>query len=148
MINPFDWTEYLHQIVHNHNVICWPPPSSEDSRKSLLQLAPNNAYETLFEFYKYTNGLNVRWLTIFPCTNVPPTPAVKLLDANDIYLTSYLGGSEELLEIFVVFADIGDEAVAVIDRRDGTIWYEEDGELVQTDLSLQSFISTCLMEMQ
>ena len=47
---------------------------------------------------------------------------------------------------FVVFAEIGTGTCAVYDKRDGTIWYEEDGQLNQTDLSFEEFIETCVIE--
>lgn len=68
--------------------------------------------------------------------------------ANDPRLTSFLAQDAELLRRFLVFAGLNAGGCAVIDRADGSLWYEEQDELHQTSLTLPTFIETCLREVR
>lgn len=69
-----------------------------------------------------------------------------LLRANDPHQTAFLGDDENLLKRFLVFASLDAGNCAVFDRAGDTIWHEEEGELLQTSLSLSDFIETLLRE--
>lgn len=47
---------------------------------------------------------------------------------------------------FLVFAELVGADFGVSDRTDATIWYSEEDDLKQTDLSLIEFVSACLRE--
>lgn len=65
---------------------------------------------------------------------------------NDPTPTPCLAKDVALLGRFLVFSDIGGGDCAVIDRGDESIWYEEGGELHQTDLDIVSFVDVSLQE--
>lgn len=99
-------------------------------------------------FYKITNGLAAGSFKILPIEDETDKKRTwdSLQRANDVRTTRFLGRSVQMLESFIVFADIGVGRAAAISRSDGSIWYEDDGELRQTDLSLEAFIETSLRE--
>lgn len=104
--------------------------------------------EALEEFYKITNGLSAGSFKILPVVDAADIKRTwdSVQRANDAGSTKFLARSSELLKRFIVFAEIGPGRAAAFDRTDGSIWYEEDAELRQTNLSLEGFIETVLRE--
>lgn len=102
----------------------------------------------LLELYQYCNGLTFRWFKVLPIEDKQNTKQNwdGLRRTNDPRKTEYLGKNQELLQRFLIFADLSARTCAAIDRVDGSIWYEEDGELHQTDFSILEFIDTCSKE--
>jgi len=102
----------------------------------------------LVEFYCITNGLTCDYFKIFPIED--PKNIKKTWDGikrnNEIETTKFLQSNAELLQKFLVFAEIGAEKCAVYNKNDFTIWYEDAGKLNQTDLSLREFINLMLLE--
>lgn len=123
------------------------PPASELSReKARRQVVGLPA--ALEELYAVTNGLSAGSFKILPLEDTADIKRTwdSVQRANDAQSTKFLARSPELLKRFVVFADIGVGQAAVFDRTDGSIWYEESGELRQTDLSLEAFVESVLRE--
>lgn len=106
--------------------------------------------QDLWDFYARTNGLDSGWLKVLPLADATTIKRTwdSLQRANDPSKTAYFGGDEELLHRFLIFAALDAVRCAAFDRSDGTIWYEEDGELQQTDLNLSDFIELCLREVR
>lgn len=103
----------------------------------------------LKELYQITNGLSYGWFRVFPIedkSNIKRTWD-SIQKANNPQTSKYLDGNDELLGRFLAFCEIGGGNVAVIDRNDFSIWFEED-ELHQTDLSLYEFIETTFREVK
>lgn len=138
-----EWSSYVDSIVNTYNVIAWPAASRSevDSSMAILRIMDID-----FRcFYLCANGINLEWFTIFPCISPPFAPSHSLRDVNDPSTTTYLGSDKDMLARFCVFASIGD-GIAAYDRTDGSIWYEDGCELVQTNLSLRQFISVCIKD--
>ena len=98
-------------------------------------------------FFVVTNGLSYEWfriLTIEDSKNIKHTWD-SIQKANNVEKSKF-DVDEEFLDRFVIFAEIGGGACAVFDKSDGSIWYEENGNLNRTDLSLAKFIETSLLE--
>jgi hypothetical protein len=98
--------------------------------------------------YRVTNGLSANAFKILPIEDPADTKRTwdGICRANDPRATRFLARSSELLDRFIVFADIGVGRAAAIDRTEGSIWYEEEGQLKQTDLSLCDFVEASLRE--
>ena len=101
----------------------------------------------LAAFYRLANGLESRSFKIFPLfdTARPKKTWESLQRINSAATTNALQGDENLLSRFLVFADIGN-GYAMIDRTNGTIWFEEphDPNVKQTDFSFREFVETML----
>ncbi len=100
------------------------------------------------EFYSVVNGLFLEWFTVLPIydPSSPKTTWDSLQRANDPEHSKYQIDDAEFLHRFTIFAEMGAGAFAACEKSTGTIWYEEDGDLHQTDLCLSGFIETCLRE--
>jgi hypothetical protein len=124
----------------------YSPVKTELLRETVSELGLFPA--ELLELYGYCNGLSLNWFRIFPIED--KTHIKKTWDgikrANDPKKSSYLGKDQGLFQRFLIFANLGGGTCAVIDRADESIWYEENGELHQTDFSILDFIDTCLRE--
>jgi len=124
------------------------PPLATDIVKSKLKSLGMNIPEFI-EFYQETNGLIFDWFEIFPLQdnqNIKRTWN-SLERVNDSDSSVYLKGyPAEVRQRFLVFASIGGGGCAIIDRGDLSIWYEENDELHQTDLSLIDFIEAMCRE--
>ena len=95
-----------------------------------------------------TNGLRREWFSILPLFDPAHTKDTwdDLKRANDPTKTKYLTWKLELLNVFFVFAEIGSIQCAAFHKQSGNIWYEESDALYETDLTLESFVSSCLRE--
>ena len=140
------WNDFMQQLRGSYDFRQRKPVSSDLVSKALNGLGLANP--DLKEFYRATNGLSFEWFTVFAIED--PNDIKRTWKglgwANALEKTSYLNRSEELLRRFVVFADIGDSKVGVIDRKDNSIWFEENGKLHQTDLGLREFVELGLKE--
>lgn len=109
-----------------------------------------NLPRDLEDFYSVTNGLKCGWFEILPIEN--PERIKQTWDgisrANNVKTTKFLNASPDLLKQFLIFADIGALKCAAFNKKDFTIWYEDEGQLNQTDLNLKSFIDIVLLEVQ
>ena len=123
------------------------PISTTNISSVLSQLGP--VPEELIEFYEVTNGLSYGWFKVLPIEdklNIKKTWD-SIQKANELQKSKYLDGNDELFKRFLIFCVIGGGNVAMIDRNDFSIWYEED-DLHQTDFSLFEFIETEFKEVQ
>lgn len=141
-----DWKTFLESLRARYEFKTRTPLPQEVVGATLSDLG--GAKQDLNAFYCTANGLCFEWFRILPIED--PKDIRHTWDgikrANDPKITSYFQGSLELLNRFLVFSDIGRRKVGVLDRNDGRIWYEEDNELNQTDLSLAEYIEACLKE--
>ncbi|MDJ0609255.1 MAG: hypothetical protein QNJ67_09785 [Kiloniellales bacterium] len=121
-----------------------PLPVSQ-VRSAVAQLGLGPEFE---ELYSVANGLGLDWFVVLPIYDPsnPKTTWDSLQRANDQDHSKHQIAEMGFLDRFTIFAEIGGGAFAACERSDGSIWYEEDGELHQTDLSLWTFIETCLWE--
>ncbi|UUZ48783.1 SMI1/KNR4 family protein [Massilia sp. B-10] len=101
----------------------------------------------LLELYEVTNGLEYEWFKVLPIhdeKNVKRTwDSLEKANRSD---SSRFNVDDGFLGTYLVFAEIGAGACAAFDRRDGTIWYEDEDELHQTDLDLAGFLEASLKE--
>jgi hypothetical protein len=97
-----------------------------------------------------TNGLSLGWFRVLPIKDDQELKGTwdDLERANNINTSRFLSRDPNLLDRFFVFAEIGGTRSAAFDKKDGTIWYEEDNEMVQTDLNLEDFIQLSLKEVK
>lgn len=117
-----------------------PAPSSclDDAERALGGFPPQ-----LRATLEVTNGLVCRSFRLYGVLD--PAKPSKTWDsierANDPAKTRALGGDAELLGRFLVIADIGN-GFAMLDRNNGSIWFEENDEeeASQTGLSFRQFI--------
>jgi hypothetical protein len=141
-----DLADWLLQLKSRFSELVTGAPASrvvlDDLRRSVGEVP-----EALVELLRFSNGLEYRSFHLFPALDKadPKRTWDSIQRANEPNRTSALGGNPSLLARFLVFADIGG-AFAAIDRRDGTVWFEEpsQGELSQTDLSFREFVETML----
>jgi len=98
--------------------------------------------------YGVTNGLQSEWFNLVPFYSPDDVKNTwdSLSRANDPRNTRFLGGDEALMGRFFVFAEIGAGCCACIERNDGSIWFEDDESLHQTDLDIGDFIEATLRE--
>lgn len=134
--------EWLSELAGRNADLEMGPPASPAALGALAQSVRGVPAE-LEALLKLSNGLVCRSFELFPAFDSanPKKTWNSIQRANDASVTDALGGSEDLLDRFLVFADIGD-GFAVFDRGDGSIWFEEGEaqELVQTDMELAEFI--------
>lgn len=123
------------------------PPVSEALLNEACTLVSNLPVE-LEGLYKVTNGLAAGPFKILPVEDHADLKRTwdSLQRANKSDTTRFLSRSPQLLDQFIVFADIGLGRAAAYSRRDGSIWYEEDGQLRQTDLALDDFVEASLRD--
>jgi hypothetical protein len=95
-----------------------------------------------------TNGLRSDWFHLLPFHSPDDVKDTwdSLNRANDPTTTRFLGRDDELMKRFFIFAEIGGSHCACIDRKDGSIWFEDDEGLHQTDMDLREFVETTLRE--
>jgi hypothetical protein len=141
-----DWAQQIELWREIAPLKTFPPAGKESFDAARAQV--NGLPAALQEFYGTTNGLVAGSFIVLPLED--PTDIRRTWDsiqrANDPKATKFLAQSAELLGRFIVFADIGVGQAAAFDRTDGSIWYEEDGKMRQTDLSLDAFVGTVLRE--
>ncbi len=141
-----DWNFVIQSLAEQYPIVTRPAAAPETIAAAALE----SDFVTLdiLGLYSETNGLSLNDFKLFPLEDPNDvrhtTRGVRR--ANDPQSSTYLGGDEGLLQRFFVFADFGNGCCAVIDREDGSLWYEEDGDLHQTDLPTAEFIELCLKE--
>jgi hypothetical protein len=118
-----------------------PPAWQEDVTAAEDAVGPMP--DELRNLYLVSNGLQCRSFAIYPVFAERDLKRTwsSLQRANAEDTAEALGGNEDLLRRFLVFADIG-KGYAMFDRNDGTIWFEEMPNDVahQTDLQFREFI--------
>jgi hypothetical protein len=113
----------------------------ENSQKNL------NFSEELKGFLMETNGMSHERFKILPLfdKNDPKFTWDSLERANDIATTKF-GVDKELLEDFVVFAELEGLTCAMMSKKDGKIWYEDSEGFNSTSLTLEDFITNASKE--
>lgn len=99
------------------------------------------------ELYLFSNGLSHEWFRILPledAKNIKSTwDSIQKANNED---KSKFEVDHSFLDRFVIFAEIGSRECAVLEKSTGLIWYESEGQLHQTDLTLGAFIEACFKE--
>lgn len=144
MIN---WTQRIDAWRAITPVKSFPPasePAIENARQHIRDFP-----DVLETFLASTNGLIVGPLKMLPVEDEKDIKRTwdSILRANNPGSTRFLNRSDELLNRFIVFAEIGAGRAAAIDRTDGSIWFEDEGLLRQTNLMLEDFVDTLVREM-
>ena len=142
------WELHLHELGKQYDFKT-RRPFVGDVRRIFAQEFHVNS-EELCDFYTATNGLSAEWFVIFPIldsTDITHTWN-DLRRVNSLTSSPYLAADPSLFNRFFVFSDIGATQCATIDRQDGTIWFEQDGEMHQTSLDLKGFVERCLLEVK
>jgi hypothetical protein len=141
-----DWQGFLSFLKNQYDFHTYPPAAADVVETALLDLQLDN--DDVKAFYCETNGLSYDWFRVFPIED--PKRMKHTWDgikrANNPQTSKFLAGCKELLERFVVFAQIGGGKVAVIEKNGGSIWYQEDNDLHITDLTFSEFLELCLKE--
>jgi hypothetical protein len=140
--------QWISQIKNEYPGLETFPPASPSALEKVKQ-SLGELPEELEALLKASNGMIYHKFRLFPAYD-PANPKKtweSLQRVNDPAKTRALRGDQELLNRFLVFADIGD-GYAMFDRTDGSIWYETaaEPEVMQTDLSLQEFVQGMLNE--
>jgi hypothetical protein len=135
----------LRQLAARHGFALQPPAPAELIEAARVELTLPHA---LCQFYAVTNGLQHEWFRIPPLHD--PGRIKQTWDsiqrANDPAKSKFLHGGAEFLKQFLVLAELGGPDYALLRRADDTIWFSEGEELLQTNLDLVEFISTCAHE--
>lgn len=141
-----DWTTFVKSMVDQYSINTRRVAAPELVKAAAIELG----FKTLdiFGLYSVTNGLSLDPVEVFPIEDPKDVRNTwrGVRRVNDPSTTSNLGGDQDLLKRFFVFAHIGGGCCAAIDREDGSLWYEEAGEFHQTTLSTAEFIDACLKE--
>ena len=143
-----DWKEKLSGWASTFDCRVRSPLSGEQVADKLSRLG--NVPGFVYEFYRACNGLESDWFVILPLEDASDMRRTwnSIGRANDVDKTRFLGGDPELLERFLVFASLSGLTCAVVDRQTGSIWFEEDGDLHETDMALEEFIEVTLKEVR
>jgi len=140
------WPEAVERWKKAYGCVSLAPVVEELLTVTLAALNVDHA--DLRQFYRAANGLSLEWFTVLPIED--PRDIKRTWDglnrANDPTRTKHLGGDLEMLQRFLVFAKLDASNCVALDRGDGSIWYQEHGEIHQTDLPLEDFIETTLKE--
>ena len=108
----------------------------------------------LEQFYEITNVLECEWFKILPIENIDRIKQTwnSIQHANCVettdYLQPYIRDNPRFLNDFLVFSDIGGLLCAAFNKKDSTIWYEDEEGFCRTDLTLIEFIDTVLLEVE
>lgn len=141
-----DWNSFVQAMAEQYAIKTRPAAAPE----TIAAAAHESDFETLdiVGLYSTINGLSLNRFQVFPLEDPNDVRHTKrgVRRANDSKSSEYLGGDEDLLKRFFVFADFGNGCCTAIDREDGSLWYEDAGEFHQTDLSTAEFIELCLKE--
>jgi len=135
------------RLMNHHGVKRLTPLALGRIREVSDRLGP--VPNDLVEFFSLTNGLVHEWFRVLPLEDAtnPKRTWDSIERANDPSTTRFLDGDRDLLERFLVFAEIGGGNCAMIDRTDMSIWYEED-DLHQTDMTLVEFLEVEFREVR
>lgn len=141
-----NWLEFLGGMAELYRFRRLPPAPESDIEATVSLLRMSNI--DLESFYRSTNGIFANWFIVLPIETQMDRKRTwdGIKRANDRARFSTDTALEMLFERFLIFSRIGGGKSAVIDRLDSSIWYEEDGLLRQTNLSLAEYIEVCLKE--
>ena len=140
------WKNKIDLWQKNYNCKTLPPVPKDvlENLEKQIGYIPKD----LKDFYKVTNGLfceNFYILPIEDYQNIKKTWE-SINRANNQEMTPYLNANPDLLKKFIIFSDIGFLQACAFNRENNSIWFEEDGELYETNLNLGQFIEGMLAE--
>ena len=140
------WSETVKKLQVKYEVELLPPKDSKSVELIIKKLGLGDEF---IDFYNATNGLTSGWFSMLPIrddSNIKRT--WDSLERANAPKASKFELTGDFLERFVAFAAVGLNECALYDKSDGSIWYEEDNEFHQTDLSLEEFVELCLKEVK
>jgi hypothetical protein len=145
---PTLWSDKLAEWVERYGCKTFPPVDISVLGEVEAMVGPLPT--DLRNLYQLTNGVSVEGLRVLPVET--PSDIKRTWDglrrANDLAKTQFLGRDPNLLGRFLIFAVLRGNACAALDRGDSSIWYEEGGELHQTDFDLAGFLDAALKELR
>ena len=141
-----EWIDFVEKLVRQYPVRL--RQGVTDSDLADAQQATGEFPEDLHTFYRVTNGLLCEWFNLLPIERDSEVKGTwdGLRRANDASKTKFFTASKDLLDRFLIFADIGGGHCACFDRQDDSIWVQDSDGLHQTDLTLSEFIETTARE--
>jgi hypothetical protein len=139
-----DWKKQFYIWHKSFDFNVRPPVEIDLIKNSIISDLPSD----FLSFYRVTNGLRSEWFNMLPLHSPSDLKNTwnSLNRANNPSTTRFFGADDELMKRFFIFAEIGGGYCASIDRNDGSIWYEDEEGIHQTDLNLKEFIETTLRE--
>ena len=139
-----DWASLLPGWTVSYGVRTLPPPTAAEIAQAEQHLGAIPA--SLRDLYGVSNGLTAESLRVLPIETPDDVKRTweGLRRANDPTKTRFLGRDLALLRRFLVFAVVAGDVPVVLDREDGSIWYQEGADLEQTSLSLTEFVQQAL----
>lgn len=136
------WTTFLVRVQDEFE--CWSIPACPTT--TLEAVASSLSIPiSLAELYRHANGLGKVWFRVLPIEdekNIKKT--WDGIRRANLKREEQLG--PELLERFLLFAEIGDGRYGLMDRSDQSIWLETENDLERTNLDLPQFIELSLKE--
>ena len=143
-----DWTQFISSLKQRSGVKTYKGASDELIARFELKHGPLPL--DLKNLLKVANGLSLEWFRIMPIKDDTDVKSTwdDLERANNLQTSKFLNRDAELFRRFLIFAEIGSNRCAAFERKTETIWYEEDDEMVQTDLGSREFIELSLREVK
>lgn len=145
-MNQVELSAYIEVLIDKHRAIVWHPIAQDIATRVLNELNVQN--REISELYSVCNGLSLKWLTILPISDGTATAFTSIQLANQTESSPYLSGSAELLDRFLIFADIGNGACAAIDRIDSSIWYQDGEDFRHAPITILEFLRTCVRDLE
>ena len=141
-----EWRHFLSNWQAIVEIDLFSPASEESIRR--VRTDVEKLPVALEELYRVTNGIRAGTFKVLPIADKSDIARTwdSIERANNPASSRFLGRSKELLSRFIVFADIGAGRAGASDRTDGSIWFQANGELCQTDFDLKSFVEANLKE--
>jgi hypothetical protein len=143
-----DWVQFISDLSQAHRLKL--RNGAPDDLISAFEQKHGSLPEELRNLLKVINGLSLEWFRILPIKDIRDLKETwdDLERANDPKASKFLSRSPDLLNRFLIFAEIGGSKCAAFERTDDTIWYEGADEMVQTDLKLRGFLEISMKEVQ
>jgi hypothetical protein len=139
-------TNKIKNILDKYDVEVWAPLPLMSNE--ILEMLDGEKLLCLKKFYEITNGIEADYFCILPLYDEcnPKKTWDSLERANNFLTTKFNVPDADFLRRFLIFAEIGGLCVALLDREDGSIWYEDQTSYHQTDLSFEEFLDGMLSE--
>jgi hypothetical protein len=143
-----DWSKEVAQWARTYGAKI--QSGASDERIAATETTVGPLPDELRALLRASNGIRGDTFSVLPVfnPNLAKTTWNSLERTNDARTTKFsmFEGDEELLKRFLVFVDIGGSRCGAFDRVRRTYWFEDDDELVETNLDLVGFIDALFRE--
>jgi hypothetical protein len=143
MINK--WESILNSWIKKYNIKILKPVNYADFERWKLE---NYWFsEDFYDFYKFCNGIIWDGGKILPIFNTdkPKETWDSLQRANDYKLNKYIA-DQKFLESYYILGDSIGGSFFAIEKNIKTLWFEEDGQLHETDAEIQDFLELMIQD--